>query len=411
MAHLLLTDNQSCMRRGRKQQTTALGTRKKQQRPRQQTPKSNNQSQAICSVVALTHRSARVKSMSHFSIVNYASRQFVERMIESKLKVFVAAVCYYICCDQVQGFSPVSVITTTIIPDQTPDDVQNFLASPGNWPKIVSTSMGVSSKEDVARPLPVGKEVDELFGLPPILPLYVTWTCTKSKLPSAKQNRLGRATDKSNTGRLEFFSPHGLKGVAANCEMIFEVKRQEQQSAASFSQEGTEVVLNMKYEPQSLLAILVVPVLTLDNAVALQFLLPLAMRKLPELDKFRNLMGTLYLGAGLAHLVDCLFGGSQLLTMAGAPPFELLPLTGQIYALLWCIMGGVSFGLSRLAAGFADIGLLLYGLVEIGGAGLIAATSMGEATGMNPFINAILLQGVVAASWYYSANKAQVEMN
>ena len=322
---------------------------------------------------------------------------------------------------------PVSVTTRTVLPDQSPADVQRFLASPENWPKIVSTSMGVSSptNNDLSMPLPVGKQVNEIFGLPPILPLSVQWTCTKSVLPTTggSSNDINNGggifgdivgkrkslSSKTSAGRLEFLSPEGLRGVAQNCGMIFDVQETTDKKNNN-NNKGTEVTLDMKYQPKSILAILAVPILTMDNAVALKFLLPAAMRTQPELDKFRNLMGSLYLGAGLAHLVDCVFGPSQLLTAAGAPAFDMLPFAGQVVALVWCLVGPVSFALSKFGGkGYADLGLILYGLVEVGAAGLVSlnygASDAGGLLIMNAFVNAILVQGVVAGAWCYSASK------
>lgn len=332
-----------------------------------------------------------------------------------------------------KAFQPVSVTTRAVLPDQTPADVHQFLASPGNWPKIVSTSMGVSSAnnndDDLSKPLPVGKQVNEIFGLPPILPLSVQWTCTKSVLPSGSSSVVvnnnsggggGRifggigkrnSSSKNSAGRLEFLSPEGLGGVAQNCEMLFDVQDKTTDNNES-SNKGTEVSLDMKYEPNSILAILAVPILTIDNAVALKFLLPAAMRTQPELDKFRNLMGSLYLGAGLAHLADCIFGPSQLLIAAGAPAFDMLPFVGQVVALVWCVVGPLSFALSKFGGkGYADLGLILYGFVEVGAAGLVSLSyGAGDAGGlliMNAFVNAILVQGVVAGAWFYSASREQ----
>ena len=379
-------------------------------------------------------------------------------------------------------FPPVvSVTTDTILPDQSPTDVQQFLASPGNWPKIVTSSVGVSSPRsssnnnnknkiknnnnvDLSRPLPVGQQVDEIFGLPPIVRLSVQWTCTKSVLPAKtrgstssiapppgkelmKKDRLGgilggiegmkriaslpqseKADSLSAAGRLEFFSPEGLKGVARECEMIFDILPETTTTTTTTTvtasnNKGTKVSLEMKYKPQSILAWLAVPILTLDNAIALQFLLPAAMRDQPELDKFRNLMGSLYLGAGLAHLIDCVVGPSQLLNSIGAPPFDMLPIAGQIVALVWCFVGPLSFVLSKYQGGgkgYADLGLILYGLVEVGAAGLVslnygvggggggdASAALIVMNSSSAFVNAILVQGVVAAAWFYSASKDQ----
>jgi len=219
-----------------------------------------------------------------------------------------------------------------------------------------------------------------------------------------------RKSSASKEGRLEFKSSDGLQNIAKNCEMIFNVK--DDQSATG----GTGVSLNMKYEPENILAILAIPILTVDNAVALKFLLPAAMRIAPELDKFRNLMGSLYLVAGITHFVDCVFGPSHLLTTAGAPIFAMLPQEGQALVLLWCSMGPICWTLSKLGgAGYADIGLILYGLVEVGCAGLVTlkygpATSEGFIS-MNAFVNASIVQGVVAGAWLYSSNKPPLQTN
>eukprot|EP00584_Thalassiosira_punctigera_P004315 CAMPEP_0172534820 /NCGR_PEP_ID=MMETSP1067-20121228/7059_1 /TAXON_ID=265564 ORGANISM="Thalassiosira punctigera, Strain Tpunct2005C2" /NCGR_SAMPLE_ID=MMETSP1067 /ASSEMBLY_ACC=CAM_ASM_000444 /LENGTH=336 /DNA_ID=CAMNT_0013319665 /DNA_START=91 /DNA_END=1101 /DNA_ORIENTATION=+ len=307
---------------------------------------------------------------------------------------------------------PISLRTTAVLEDQTPAAVQKFLASPGNWPKIVTSSVGVESDgADVEQPLPVGQTVDEIFGLPPVLPLAVRWTCTKSVLASSGSTDGKKRTPGfwgipanrpplSSGGRLEFSSADGLENVARNCRMNFDVQRQ----GGNNGEQNTKLVLDMSYEPVSPLAVLAVPVLTVDNAIAIKFLLPAALRTQPELDKFRALMGSLYLVAGLAHSADCLAGGSQLLTFAGCPSFYELPLVGQLLALLWCAMGPISFAL-RDGKGYADMGLIGYGAVEVIGAGLITLNYGSGADGMNAFLNAVLVQSVVAGAWFYSASK------
>ena len=57
-------------------------------------------------------------------------------------------------------------------PNAQPQELQQFLATPANWPRIVLSSVGVEGATP-ASPLRPGAEVDELFGLPPILPLRV----------------------------------------------------------------------------------------------------------------------------------------------------------------------------------------------------------------------------------------------
>mmetsp|Transcript_32484 Transcript_32484/g.59595 ORF Transcript_32484/g.59595 Transcript_32484/m.59595 type:complete len:122 (+) Transcript_32484:435-800(+) len=117
-------------------------------------------------------------------------------------------------------------------------------------------------------------------------------------------------------------------------------------------------------------------------------------------------MGNLYGVAGLAHLADCLVGNSQLLTMAGSPSYYELPVVGQLLALVWCAVGPLSFALKD-GKGYADMGLIVYGLVEVLGAGLITLNYGNGVDGMNAFVNAVLVQGVVAGAWFYSANKKE----
>ena len=112
----------------------------------------------------------------------------------------------------------------------------------------------------------------------------------------------------------------------------------------------------------------------------------------PPLDRFRTLMGTLYGVAGLAHAADCLAGPSALLTAAGAPPFQDLPPPVQALAVIWCAAGPLAYLTSRRGGRAADAGLVAYGVVEVLGAAFTDALP-----------NALAVQGVVAASWAYSA--------
>lgn len=251
-------------------------------------------------------------------------------------------------------------------------ELQDFLATASNWPKIVASSNRVSSATDDKTtagwdptiPMKKGSSVTEYFGLNL---LSVTWTC-----------------EVSTKNKLLVRSPDGLAGIADNCSMEFDI------------QDG-EVQLTMGYNPLSPIAWLATPILIVDNWFALNVLLPAAVDPDP-LDTFRKLMGALYGVAGLAHLSDLLFGPSSLLLLAGAPPFAELPTLGQAYALLWCAAGPISFWASRSLSGrIADIGLLFYGLVEILGASF---TSNPEA-----LMNAIVVQGVVGAAWLYSKSR------
>ena len=294
------------------------------------------------------------------------------------------------------AFSPTSLTTKSKLPQTPPNELYQFLASPANWPKIVASSSSVESATnnnvDLTRPLPQGQSVDEIFGLPPLFPLSVTWTCIKSVPPTATRK-----------GRLEFYSENGVPGIASRCKMNFDID-----TAAAV--EGSNLSLEMEYEPQSPLAVLATPILTLDNALAFKVLLPSALLDSSattttneSLDKFRRLMGTLYGIAGLAHAYDLILGGSQLLIAAGAPPFEMLPLQGQALAILWCLVGPLSFIKSRIGGNIADLGLIIYGLVEVVGAGAVRVEY--GAGDLDPLVNAIAVQGIVGLSWLYSQSK------
>jgi len=102
-------------------------------------------------------------------------------------------------------------------------------------------------------PLVAGDKVEEIFGLPPFLPLSVLWTCETSDVAN---------------GRLTFYSEKGLAFVAKNCRMTFDIRDEDRG--------GCSVNLAMDYEPVSLLAVLGAPALALDNTLALKVFLPRA---------------------------------------------------------------------------------------------------------------------------------------
>jgi hypothetical protein len=243
----------------------------------------------------------------------------------------------------------------------------NFLATPSNWPKIVASSNRVVSKNPTTVPLRRGSSVEEYFGLNL---LSVKWQCVESK-----------------SSTLVVRSPDGIAGIANDCSMRFDI-------------DDERVTLTMGYNPLSPLAILALPVLILDNWVALNILLPANVDPKP-LDSFRRLMGILYGGAGIAHLADLLIGPSALLVAAGAPIFSNLPVLGQEYALLWCATGPLAFLLTSRSENndprLADFGLVFYGLVEILGTYLIGNS--------DALVNAVGVQGVVLAAWIYSLQK------
>ena len=88
------------------------------------------------------------------------------------------------------------------------EDLQSFIATPTNWPKIVASSHSVKPVTNpVDRPLKLGESVEEVFGLPPILPLSVVWECVRM-----------------DGGHLEFSSKDGVPGLANDCKMIFQIR-------------------------------------------------------------------------------------------------------------------------------------------------------------------------------------------
>jgi hypothetical protein len=146
-------------------------------------------------------------------------------------------------------------LTTTTRLNVAPRVAFDFVAMPTNWPKIVLSSFAVEGS-GCNEPLPVGGQVDEIFGLPPLIPLRVQWTCVEAFAPQHG----------SDDGRLTFSSPSGLEGIACDCFMRF--------SFASDEGSGTNLELQMEYAPTSPLATFAAPILILDNALALKVLLP-----------------------------------------------------------------------------------------------------------------------------------------
>jgi len=118
------------------------------------------------------------------------------------------------------------------------------------------------------------------------------------------------------------------------------------------------------------------------------------------LDKFRTLMGWLYFGAGIAHFYDILIGDSSLLKAAGLEPFGLSSPPAQLLALLWCFSGPLALALviagrrARNSGSLADLGLLQYGIIEVGCAALAGSSETLQ--------SALLVQAAVAASWNYT---------
>lgn len=149
--------------------------------------------------------------------------------------------------------------TSSTVPSIKKSDLHNFLATPSNWPRIVLSSHSVKrpsfAANNVDVPLKVGEFVEEVFGLPPLLPLSVVWECVTSDVPS---------------GSLEFYSEDGVAGLADRCTMKFDIREDGN---------GCSVDLTMEFEARSPIVPLGIPLLSVDNGLALNVLLPRAIRE------------------------------------------------------------------------------------------------------------------------------------
>jgi len=167
------------------------------------------------------------------------------------------------------------LVTTSTIQGLSSRDLHNFLATPTNWPKIVASSHSVrevqcDSPNRIDVPLQVGGKVEEVFGLPPLLPLGVIWECVESSLPSQY--------DTEKIGKLEFYSAAGVSNLARNCKMKFEIKNVN--DSVSQNEDYLSVRMEMEFELVSPLLLLgAAPILKLDNDFALKVLLPYAVTK------------------------------------------------------------------------------------------------------------------------------------
>jgi hypothetical protein len=254
-------------------------------------------------------------------------------------------------------------------------ELRDFLSRPIHWPQIVASSNKVQSQTmDVTQSMKPGQCVDEVFGMGL---LTVSWTCVDD---GASQQH----------GMFVVESPEGVPGIATHCSMTFEIR-------------DDQVDFTMGFTPCSPLAYLATPVLIVDNWLALNVLLNIAVDPVP-LNSFRRLMGTLYGVAGLAHGFDLWLGGSVLFASFDIPEFRNLPMEGQALAVVWCGMGPLAYVLSRTidehqssSQWRADLGLALYGLVEVFGA-LVSGNP-------NAFANAVGVLMLVGAAWICSQQK------
>lgn len=160
---------------------------------------------------------------------------------------YLRCFCWWISLTSGLSLTLSTCTTVRGVPRQ---DLQDFLATPTNWPKIVLSSQSVESLSNrVDKPLVPGEEVKEVFGLPPLLPLNVCWKCNRN-----------------DEDLLEFLSPEGLPNIARNCRMSFNFQEDASQDVS--------VVLTMEFDPLSPLALASIPLLSVDNAIAMRLLLP-----------------------------------------------------------------------------------------------------------------------------------------
>jgi len=166
-------------------------------------------------------------------------------------------------CKTSQSFS----LTTSSVVKGSPAELYNFIATPTNWPSIVASSHSVKKSlvrdNPVDIPLKVGDCVEEVFGLPPLLPLSVVWECV--------------VADESS-GELEFCSKDGVPNFAKNCSMKFTILSIGDASSSDVDG-NTNVQLVMGYEALNPLVFAATPLLIVDNSLALKVLLPLAMKQ------------------------------------------------------------------------------------------------------------------------------------
>ena len=73
----------------------------------------------------------------------------------------------------IYALKPRSLRTKAIIPTNK-DAVHDYLATADNWPSIVLSSFAVNGK-NTNQPMKKGDVIEEVFGLPPLLPLAVEW--------------------------------------------------------------------------------------------------------------------------------------------------------------------------------------------------------------------------------------------
>ncbi|GFH55980.1 hypothetical protein CTEN210_12456 [Chaetoceros tenuissimus] len=173
-----------------------------------------------------------------------------------------AVALLWFCCLSFQEMVAAFTLTTTSrVQGISQTDLYDFIATPTNWPKIVASSNSVKKPTDqinpVDQPLNIGDEVEEIFGLPPLLPLSVKWKCVS----------------KDRDESLLFYSQDGVPYFAKDCWMKFYFDSNEEKD------DSVEVKLVMEFDTLNPLVMAATPILNADNNLALKVLLPLALSK------------------------------------------------------------------------------------------------------------------------------------
>ena len=188
-------------------------------------------------------------------------RGAMKRIGDSFTHIHLAFIIFTIWSGNVLSFS----LKTSCLVKAPPDELFTFIATPTNWPSIVASSHSVRKSSirnnNIDKPLMVGDCVEEIFGLPPLLPLTVVWECM--------------VADKEN-GVLEFYSKDGVPNLAKECSMKFKISSSNN-SNGTF--DDTNVDLVMGYQAINPLVFAATPLLNLDNNLALKVLLPLAIER------------------------------------------------------------------------------------------------------------------------------------
>ena len=154
---------------------------------------------------------------------------------------------------QSAGALQVEMTSTANLRGVSPADAFTLVSTPSNWASLAVGSHRVSG-EALTEPLVAGVAVEELAGAPPLLPLEIVWVC-----------RTADWTADAEAGILTLES-EGVAGLLTDCKRVAQVKATES---------GCAVELSLSYTSSgSALAVLIDPLVVMDNSVTTQLLLP-----------------------------------------------------------------------------------------------------------------------------------------